>query len=103
MIDKLLKGYIQTMKCNNRNREESNGSTVEITEIIRIDILDSLIEYFKKNKKVTLGEFLDSLEKTALQIALKVENGNQRKAAELLGIKPTTFHMKLKKLTSEDV
>jgi len=91
------------MKRNNRNMEESNGSIRDITEIMGINILDSLIEYFKKNKKANLGELLDSLEKTLIQIALKIEKGNQKKAAELLGIKPTTLYMKLKNITSEDV
>lgn len=91
------------MNRNNRNMEESNGSIRDITEIMGMNILDSLIEYFKKNKKANLGELLDSLEKTLMQIALKVKKGNQKKAAELLGIKPTTLHMKLKNITSEDV
>lgn len=56
-----------------------------------------MIENLMKGETATLTEFMDSFERTLLQMAMAKERRNQKKAAELLGLKPTTLHMKLRR------
>lgn len=44
-----------------------------------------------------LGEFIDKLEKDIIKYALLISEGNQKKAAFLLGINPPTLCEKMKK------
>jgi DNA-binding NtrC family response regulator len=45
-----------------------------------------------------LKAMLDAYERQLIQSALQAANGNQRRAAALLGLLPTTLHEKMKRL-----
>lgn len=53
--------------------------------------------YCLKNNEVQLKELLKKLERRIIIKALSRCNGNQRQAAECLGLKHTTLHEKVKK------
>jgi two-component system, NtrC family, response regulator HydG len=45
-----------------------------------------------------LKEMLDQYERSLIQQALAASGGNQRRAARVLGVLPTTLHEKMKRL-----
>ena len=61
------------------------------------DLLSQVTESFCFRQKIPLRKLLFYVEKTMLIKALSECNGNQRKAAKLLGMKHTTLHAKVKK------
>ena len=61
------------------------------------DLLSQVAESFCFRQRVPLRKFLIYVEKTMLVKALSECNGNQRKAAKLLGMKHTTLHAKVKR------
>jgi DNA-binding NtrC family response regulator len=46
----------------------------------------------------SLKELLEEYERTLIVAALETTGGHQRRAAEILGVLPTTLHEKLKRL-----
>jgi transcriptional regulator with GAF, ATPase, and Fis domain len=50
------------------------------------------------NDRLCLKEAIDRLERDIIFHVLEQTNGNQREAAEILGIKPTTFFYKLRRM-----
>ncbi len=46
----------------------------------------------------TLKTLVESYERRVIEEALRVANGNQRRAARSLGVLPTTLHEKMKRL-----
>jgi DNA-binding NtrC family response regulator len=63
----------------------------------RKEVFDLFIEYFCVRQRVPFKELIDSVEKSILLHALAQCNGNQRSAAEFLGMKYTTLNEKLKR------
>lgn len=55
------------------------------------------IQTFSMNKPITLKELIDRIERTIIVSVLSRVKGNQRKAAEILGVRYTTFHEKVKR------
>ncbi len=49
------------------------------------------------NKNLPLKDFVNEFEKQIIEEVLFLTHGNQKKAAYLLGVKPTTFCEKMKK------
>jgi len=47
---------------------------------------------------MTLRKLLDAYERRLIEDALRASGGNQRRAAEALGVLPTTLHEKMKRL-----
>ena len=102
----------------NRGPAESPVIEEEITDLVRaesrIEALRSLVLIFlrevdslkkavgtreKKNgDKIDLDQELDSFEASLISDALIKSKGNQRDAAKLLNIKPTTLNAKMKRL-----
>ena len=69
----------------------------------KIEALKECIEdterFFIDNKRGRLYKhILDMVEKPLLEMVLKKTDGNQMKAAKLLGINRNTLHSKIKKL-----
>jgi DNA-binding NtrC family response regulator len=60
-------------------------------------LFNLFIEDFCMNQKVPLKKLITRLEKTILIRTLSRFNGNQKSAAEFLGLKPTTLNEKVKK------
>jgi DNA-binding NtrC family response regulator len=60
-------------------------------------LLDEALDRVCSNGNVSLKEFIDELERRLIIQTLFRANGNRREASELLGIKYTTLHEKLKK------
>lgn len=50
------------------------------------------------NDRLCLKEAIDRLERDIIFHVLEQTNGNQREAAEILGIKPTTLFYKLRRM-----
>ena len=46
----------------------------------------------------TLKDQLDAFERHVIEDALRAASGNQRRAAQALGVLPTTLHEKMKRL-----
>jgi DNA-binding NtrC family response regulator len=47
---------------------------------------------------MTLRELVDAYERRLIEDALRASDGNQRRAAQALGVLPTTLHEKMKRL-----
>ena len=62
-----------------------------------LDMFESLIDEFYCDSMASLKEFLANIERNLIVAALGKTNGDQRKAADILGIKPTTLHEKMKR------
>jgi|GEM_PF-6257552 len=71
-----------------RTRENSEGVT---------KFVDILADYIADNVTESLRAVQEALEKRMILRALREAAGNQRKAARILGVKPTTLSYKLKK------
>lgn len=63
----------------------------------QIDPIDLFIENLYYGKKIPLKNFLNDIEIRLIIFSLMETNGNQREAAKILGIKPTTLNEKMKK------
>ena len=61
------------------------------------DPIDPFIEDFYQRRKTSLKDFLARIELRLIIFSLNEANGNQRKAANILGIKPTTLNEKLRR------
>jgi len=57
----------------------------------------SLFEEFYANRMASLKEFLADIEKSLILAALEKTKGDQKMAAEILGLKPITLHEKIKR------
>jgi len=47
---------------------------------------------------MTLRDLMDAYERRLIEDALRASGGNQRRAAQALGVLPTTLHEKMKRL-----
>jgi len=63
----------------------------------QLDPLNLFIEDFCQRKKLSLKDFLARVELLLIIHSLNRANGNQREAAKILGIKPTTLNEKLRR------
>ena len=63
----------------------------------QIDLYSLFHENFYKKRNICLKDFLSRVELQLILYSLNKTNGNQREAAEILGIKPTTLNEKLRK------
>jgi len=66
-------------------------------EVSREGLLRYFSEYFIVRKRVPLKNLMDSVERSILIKILDRVNGNQRKAAKILGVKCTTLNQKIRK------
>lgn len=48
--------------------------------------------------RMTLRDLMDAYERRLIEEALRATGGNQRRAAQALGVLPTTLHEKMKRL-----
>jgi len=55
------------------------------------------IEYFIMNTEIPLKNLLGGIERNIIFRTLNIVNGNQKKAAKILGVKHTTLNEKIKK------
>jgi transcriptional regulator with GAF, ATPase, and Fis domain len=55
------------------------------------------VEYFFNSSNVPLKEFINIMERNIILRALDKANGDQKKAAEILGVKYTTLNEKIKR------
>lgn len=51
-----------------------------------------------RSPRATLKDLVDTYERGLIEAALRAAGGNQRRAAEALGVLPTTLHEKMKRL-----
>jgi transcriptional regulator with GAF, ATPase, and Fis domain len=61
------------------------------------DALGFFGEEMDLKRKISLKDFMLKVELNLIIASLKKAKGNQKKAAEILGIKPTTLHEKMKR------
>ncbi len=66
--------------------------------ILQNQIKDIEAFFLKKDTKHLYKHVLEIVEKPLIEMVLKTASGNQKKAAELLGINRNTLHAKIKKL-----
>lgn len=76
----------------------SSGDDISLgEEKFRLNIIKLFSEYFCIKKRVPIKELISSLERMIIIRALSHFNGNQRKAAQFLCMKYTTFNEKVKR------
>jgi transcriptional regulator with GAF, ATPase, and Fis domain len=63
----------------------------------QVDPIGLFIEYICQQRKISLKDFLTRVELNLIILSLNETNGNQRKAAKILGLKPTTLNEKLRR------
>jgi DNA-binding NtrC family response regulator len=108
------------MATENHHREQSiphltrptNGESLDVGAIEQInpeflnewkertfrkEVFELFVEYFCVRQKMPFKELIGSVEKSLILRALSQCNGNQRSAAEFLGMKYTTLNEKLKR------
>ena len=108
------------METDNLHREQSvpyllrptNGGSLDVGSIenikpeflnewkertFRKEVFELFIEYFCVHQKVPFKDLICSVEKSLILRALSQCNGNQKIAAEFLGMKYTTLNEKLKR------
>ena len=56
------------------------------------------MEFHAREPRMTLRDLVDAYERRLIEEALRATGGNQRRAAEALGVLPTTLHEKMKRL-----
>ena len=66
-------------------------------EKFRLNLFRLFIEYFCMRQRVPLRDLIGNIERTILVETLSYFEGNQKKAAEFLGIKHTTLNEKIKR------
>lgn len=63
------------------------------------DSIEGVEKFFLERQRSGIyKDILDIVEKPLIEIVLKQTDGNQKKAAKLLGINRNTLHAKIKKL-----
>ena len=66
-----------------------------------LDDQEDALSFFEKDinikRKISLKDLLLKVELNLIIASLKKAKGNQKKASEILGIKPTTLHEKMKR------
>ena len=63
----------------------------------KINMFGSIFEEFSANRVASLKEFLANIERSLILETLEKTKGDQKKAAEILGLKYTTLHEKIKR------
>ncbi len=63
----------------------------------QIKVFGSLFEEFYANRMASLKEFMSNIERSLILDTLEKTKGDQKKAAEILGLKYTTLHEKIKR------
>lgn len=66
-------------------------------EKFKADMLELFVEFFCQGRPLDLKGLIDDVEKCIILNALAKVNGNQKKAATILGIKYTTLNEKIKR------
>lgn len=56
------------------------------------------MEFHAGGPRVTLRDLVDAYERRLIEEALRATGGHQRRAAQALGVLPTTLHEKMKRL-----
>ena len=56
------------------------------------------MEFHAGGPRMTLRNLMDAYERRLIEEALRATGGNQRRAAQSLGVLPTTLHEKMKRL-----
>ncbi len=56
------------------------------------------MELHGEGPRMTLRNLMDAYERRLIEDALRASGGNQRRAAQSLGVLPTTLHEKMKRL-----
>ena len=103
------KGKFLSAPNINRSNSKKNGSSPIVKMLknqpaednknksYRDGLFDIFAEYWCSMIPLNLRSLIDELERSVIIIILNKVNGNQRIAAEALGMRPQTFHEKLKK------
>ena len=55
-------------------------------------------QFQARGNRMTLRDLVDAYERRLIEEALRATAGNQRRAARVLGVLPTTLHEKMKRL-----
>lgn len=88
------------MEINLKNKEINVPDEKDVNREMD-DSRDKLIRSYIlsncMNRNVPLKRFINEFEKEMISRALRVSGGNQRIAAFILGLKPTTLNEKIKK------
>lgn len=84
-------------KEENFNNENARESELSNEQQLKRRIFWFFIEYFFDISDVTLKKFMKIMERNIILRALAKTDGDQKKAAEILGLKYTTLNEKIKR------
>jgi len=94
----------QTLNRNNTNFVDISISEASIDLIkSKETLINSYLICNCMKESIPLKEFISKLEEELIKRSLFIANGNQRTAASILSIKPTTLNEKIKKFGIEKV
>jgi DNA-binding NtrC family response regulator len=80
-----------------RNFAEPKGFETRYGRVAE-ELLDFYVHQYCLNHHVCLKKILERIEREIIFHILEETNGNQRDAAQLLGVKPNTLHYKIHKM-----
>lgn len=84
--------------CSALRHEEIHMAVENKEKLInQQDALRYLTDYFYLRDDISLSKFLEEMERNIIILTLIKFEGHQKRAAEFLGIKYTTFNEKVKK------
>ena len=96
-----LINLVKTSDQNNTKLKTPHPGTISELEENIIKELNNIVKDYILiniyNGGFLLENFLKGLERKVLEDTLSITNGNQKRASQILGLKPTTFYRKLKK------
>jgi len=77
--------------------KKDNSSLIQRHEQLQAGLCRLFMDCIQNERPVRLKEYMDSVEKSLIIRILYAVNGNQRTAARIMGVKPTTLCEKIKK------
>jgi DNA-binding protein Fis len=92
-----LLGYLLHYRQEQPSQETAPANNWKNLEDLQEKMFATYLQSNSLSGRIQLKDFLGGLEKNLLLYSLKLTGGNQRKAASILGIKPTTLFEKLRK------
>lgn len=97
LLSSTMLGHLLQYRQEQPSPEAAPGYNWKNLEELQEKMFAAYLQSNSFSVRLQLKDFLGTLERNLLLYCLKLTGGNQRKAALILGIKPTTLFEKLKK------
>ncbi len=97
LLSNILLGHLLQYRQEQPSPEAAPAQNLKNLEELQEKMITTYLQSNSLSGRLQLKDFLGILERNLLLYCLQLTGGNQRKAAMILGIKPTTLFEKLKK------